>query len=352
MRDDLELLELMLADERCQPPLYRPGPYWTGYQKRVASALRRFGLSNFRQRPEIGKGYADTIRKHPSEMWLEQGRLRFAVKSLLASLPLVRGMLADAQRIARINLDEARLFRDRFYQATLSEWLYRATAGTSMPETTAGGCEDLVTINGQRVAYIYLNLLMRMENFAHDVDFARSRSAMEIGGGFGGWMHLLISRYPNVRKVVYIDIPPMIYVGTQYLRQFFGDSVVDYRVTRARARLSFAENESLEIMCLCPWQIERLDATIDVFSNAASFREMPLAIVRNYARHVERVLTPITGAACLRLEDPSASTKEGMTGADEILAAFGGLSFEYAVPVIEEVSPRIYAVGRKLAGTT
>lgn len=351
LQDDPELLRLMLVDERMQSALYRPGPYWAGYQRRVERALRRFGVREFRRRPEIGKGYSDTVRKNPAELWLEQGKLRHAVKLLVAMLPPVRGMLADAQRIARLHRDDARRVRDRYYQSALGPWLEKVTAREPMPDTTVGGSEDLVTINGQDLARIYVSFLIRMETFAQDVAFGSARTAMEIGGGFGAWVHLLLSRYPNVRKVAYIDIPPMIYVGTQYLRHFYGDSVVDYRQTRTRERIAFKSNDALEILCLCPWQIESLDASIDVFWNSASFREMPPDIIRNYARHVDRLLGP-AGTACLYLEDPAEATTEGMTPAQDIMAAFPGYAFTSVAPEVDiEGRPRLYAAGRKAAPT-
>ncbi|MCX6227018.1 MAG: putative sugar O-methyltransferase, partial [Bacteroidia bacterium] len=106
-----------------------------------------------------------------------------------------------------------------------------------------------------------------------------------IGGGFGINIHLLIENYPKIRKVIYLDIPPNLYVGTQYLKAFYGEAVYDYRMLRKLQEIKFSDTDDLEIFCITPWQIERLQSQVDIFMNSHSFVEMPKEIVSNYARH-------------------------------------------------------------------
>ena len=143
-------------------------------------------------------------------------------------------------------------------------------------------------IAGQPIALHYLKLLHEHDRLAQNLDFTRLSSIFEIGGGFGVNVHLLLENYPNVRKVVYLDIPPNLYIGTQYLRAFYPEAIQDYRVTRELDRITFKENKKLEILCVAPWQIERLSVPLDLFYNAHSFVEMPEAVVQNYAKFICR----------------------------------------------------------------
>ena len=89
-----------------------------------------------------------------------------------------------------------------------------------------GGCARKVKVRGSWVGILYLDLLDQHDYQAKFIDFKRVRSVFEIGGGFGANIHLLLENYNNIRKVIYLDIPPNLYVGTQYLKAFFGDAVV------------------------------------------------------------------------------------------------------------------------------
>ncbi len=151
-----------------------------------------------------------------------------------------------------------------------------------MPYSLLSGCLDRVSIDGKEIAVRYLELLLSIDNIAASVKFEDAESMFEIGGGFGSSVHVLLENYPNIRKVLYLDIPPNLYVGTQYHKAFYGSQVVDYRDTRDLGPLTFSEDDSLEILCIAPWQIEKIQNGTDIFINSQSFVEMPLEVVKNY----------------------------------------------------------------------
>lgn len=346
IKDDPSLLALMMDDELRQPAIYRPGPYWRVYQRRVMRAIARHGIADFRSRPAVAKGFADVVRKDPRDAWIEQDAIRRQLKTLLARLPLISGMLDDAATILRSHLAQLERWRDGYYRAQFGDLVRSAVARGAMRDTTVGACEELVHIDGQAYSRLYVDFLARIHNFGLHTDFSRMRTALEIGGGFGAWLHLMHQLYPNIRKFVYLDIPPMIYIGTEYLRHFYGDAVRDYRALRSQERLGFRNDDALEILCICPWQIEQFDTSIDLLWNTGSFSEMTPEIVANYSRNVQRVLRPDTGVACLMMNKrtPHASLRISMP--DEVLDAFQGLSFERFAPEIEHEFHGTYAIGR------
>ena len=151
-----------------------------------------------------------------------------------------------------------------------------------MPFSMLGGAEAYFEIDGQQVSEIYLTMLDRHQIYAGSVDFKSGRTFCEIGGGFGANVHLILSNYANIRKVVYVDIAPNLYIATQYLKSIFGKSVLDYREVKSDQKFSFADNDNLEILCIAPWQMEQISVEIDIFQNDSSFVEMPVSVIRRY----------------------------------------------------------------------
>ena len=63
-------------------------------------------------------------------------------------------------------------------------------------------------------------------------------------------------------------------------------NIKDYLSTRKSKELSFENNEKLEIICIPPWEIEKIKVEIDHFHNTASFVEMPESVVKNYVKYL------------------------------------------------------------------
>jgi hypothetical protein len=112
---------------------------------------------------------------------------------------------------------------------------------------------------------------------------------MEIGAGFGVNIHLLIENYPNIRKYLLVDISPTLYVSTQYLRSYYGDSIIDAVSYQENGMNAFNDTNDLEIICLLPSQLCSFIGTIDFFNNAHSFVEMTKEIVSEYSREIARL---------------------------------------------------------------
>ena len=125
-------------------------------------------------------------------------------------------------------------------------------------------------------------MLDRHQIFSSKVDFNSARVFCEIGGGFGANVHLILSNYTTIRKINYVDIVPNLYVATQYLKSFYGESVLDYEMIKSAKKFSFADDNNLEILCIALWQMELVSAKIDIFQNESSFVEMPVSVIQKY----------------------------------------------------------------------
>jgi hypothetical protein len=86
-----------------------------------------------------------------------------------------------------------------------------------------------------------------------------------------------------------LDIPPNLYVGTQYLKSYYGKCVKTYSETSKLEKIEFGSGDELEIICIAPHQIAHLAVDVDIFQNSHSFVEMSPEIVKNYAKHIDRM---------------------------------------------------------------
>ena len=128
----------------------------------------------------------------------------------------------------------------------------------------------------------------RIDKLSESFDFKVTKSFFEIGGGFGANIHFLVTNFYNIKKILYLDTVPNIYIGTSYLKQHFGNNVKDYLELKNLSKISFSKNNELEILCIPPWLIEKVDVEIDHFHNAASFVEMPKIVIKNYVKFIKK----------------------------------------------------------------
>tara|TARA_Y100000389_G_C17097981_1_gene334483 strand:- start:13 stop:588 length:576 start_codon:yes stop_codon:yes gene_type:complete len=128
----------------------------------------------------------------------------------------------------------------------------------------------------------------RINELSKSFDFKNITSLFEIGGGFGANIHFLLTNFPNIKKVLYLDVVPNIYVGTEYLRHHYKEKVKDYLELKNLDKINFSKNNDLEIFCIPPWMIEKVETEIDHFHNAASFVEMPKKVISNYVKFINK----------------------------------------------------------------
>ncbi len=284
LKDDFELLDLMLLDSEKQLSLYNPGPYWARKAKNTAKELKRYGIENFRGSSNtIGLSYTDSmltdIRNiYSSEIknifiWLTK---QYPLKMIFEPQVKLTNNYANANQLyiqEILNIKEKTRYLLEKYK---------------LPYSLLGGCLKKATIDDNEYSTHYLNLLEQHDNLAKFIRFDNAFSVFEIGGGFGANIHLLLENYRNIRKVLYLDIVPNLYVGTQYLKAIYGASVFDYRNLKDLSDIKFSDDDNLEIFCITPWQIEGFNDNIDIFMNSHSFVEIPKNVIQNYVDNLNK----------------------------------------------------------------
>ncbi|RJP19986.1 MAG: putative sugar O-methyltransferase [Candidatus Omnitrophota bacterium] len=345
MIDEPDLLNLMLDDESKQSELYKPGPYWQGYRRRIVKAIKKHGIGQFRRTPAIGKGFADVIPSDPFQLYGENNSIKNSLARMITQAPKMRSIFQLYQNQIDLYIRSYMRYKSEYYECKYKDWFLTMAKQYPLPETTHAGCLDTVAFENVAYSTLYIDFLLRIWNFNQWIHFQDMRSVMEIGGGFGAFPHLLVSMYANIKKIIYLDIPPMIYLGTQYLKHFFGAAIKDYRVTREWETIRFAENDDLEIVCLCPWQIERLDVKLDLLWNSASFSEMSPAIVENYAHYIKKNSTHNT-KLCLLLNKTTPHEKYDISLPDHIHNIFlSEFQLQQMEPKLEHKFHSLYYLG-------
>jgi len=288
MQDEPELLAAMIEDLLENAGIYKPGPFWEQYARRTRQAIECDGLADFRSNSRIGKGYADTAIVDPLDL-LPIYHWKTRLLKQTRRLPVLKSLIKRYDRLNKKHLEQLQTFKSLYYTSTLESWLKDLLTKFELPDTLFGNPQQTLTIGGITIGEIYLRIFAWISDYSKVVDFSKVDGVFEIGGGFGAFAHTILHWFPNIKKYLYLDIPPILYVGTQYLKHFFGNDVIDYKVTRQLETIRFADNDRREIYAICPWQIEKVDAVIDFFWNSSSFQEMPAKVVSNYAKHIDRL---------------------------------------------------------------
>ena len=280
----MKLLETLVRDEKINDQnLYSSGPYWKYKNKNTLSEIKRKGLGDFRgSSNSIGISFGDIYLTDIRDELNFKGK----IVSSFFSLPLISRIFN-----LQINLTKQYLNSNLKNLAVIyrnNETVKKLINKYKFIETTRFGCISKFQYENKEYSTDYLNMAHRIENLSETFNFEKIKSFFEIGGGYGANIHFLLSNFPNIKKVIYLDTVPNIYVGTEYLRYHFKDKVKDYLITMDKKEILFEDNDELEIICIPPWEIEKINAQIDHFHNASSFVEMPEKIIKNYVKYVNK----------------------------------------------------------------
>lgn len=290
LMDDVDLLDLMIKDMASQKYIYKPGPYWLSYTKLAERAIKRLGIKNFRHHKSIAMSgsYTDVLNLDPLAYW-KGGSIVPMCLERIADTYIGKRFTDRFYRIIKQQDQQIRLYRDFYMNYKFREWFEKIQVQYDIPDGMAGGVENVVSIGGKTYSLFYIECLSRIYNYSSKVDFMKVDSVFEIGGGFGANAHLLMHLFPNIRKYIYLDIPPNLYIGTQYLKSYF-PSIIDYKQSKDMDRIEFADNNEREIFAIAPWQLERVNVTVDCIWNSHSFVEMPIEAVQNYAKYIKQIM--------------------------------------------------------------
>ena len=279
------LLEL-IKDQENSTNLYKPGSYWSYKCKKAANWIFKYGFDDFRgiSNP-IGTSYADNIRiDNRNEFGLG---LKSKIANKISRLPLIEKIFDSQIKITRIYKDQLNDLKSHIYRK--SDKVKYLLKNYIVKDTVNFGSISTFKINDSEYAFRYLYILNLIDLINNKINLKKIHSFFEIGGGFGANIHLLLNNFKNIKKILYLDVAPNLFIGTEYLRTFFSDAVKDYLELKNK-KITFSNDDNLEILCIAPWQLPHVDLQIDHFHNSWSFQEMNLEIIENYSKFINKIL--------------------------------------------------------------
>ena len=280
------LNELIKDEKKANRKLYSSGPYWNYKNRRTILEIKNKGLGDFRGLTTgIGTSFSDNLILDVRNEFNITGRLVGRIFSMPILNRIFNGQLKVTNNHLQLFLkNQAIVYQNnRNVQDLINKYKFE--------NTTDFGCIQTFEHLNKNYSCTYLNMADRVDKLSSYFDFKNIKSFFEIGGGFGANIHFLITNFPNIKKILYLDSVPNIFVGTEYLRSHYKDCVKDYLELRNLEKINFSNNNELEIFCIPPWLIEKIDTEIDHFHNAASFVEMPKTIISNYVKFIKKFKT-------------------------------------------------------------
>ena len=195
LKDDLELLDMMLTDSKSQPPLYHPGPYWATKAKNAANEIKGCSIADFRGSSNlIGLSYADNLYIDIRNAY--NHGLRRLARWLTKTYPLSK-IYESQVRWTESYANESITYAQEILN--IKEKTRNLLKKYTIPYSLLGKCLRKVDIDGHDYSIHYLNLLEQHDNIASRIKFNDAYSVFEIGGGFGTNIHLLLENYKNIQ---------------------------------------------------------------------------------------------------------------------------------------------------------
>ncbi|MDA1198444.1 MAG: putative sugar O-methyltransferase [Proteobacteria bacterium] len=281
------LLDELIKDEKkINRILYSSGPYWDYKNKRAILEIKKKGLKDFRGLTAgIGSSFADNLTLDIRNELNIKGR----IVGKIFSLPVLNKIFDGQLNITKNHLHSFIENQSIVYQNNNN--VQNLISKYKFENNTDFGCIQLFQYLNKKYSCYYIQMADRIDKLSKSFNFKVAKSFFEIGGGFGANIHFLVTNFSNIKKILYLDTVPNIFVGTSYLKHYFGEKVKDYLELRNLNKISFSKNDELEILCIPPWLIERVEAEIDHFHNAASFVEMPKGVIKNYIKFIKKFQT-------------------------------------------------------------
>jgi putative sugar O-methyltransferase len=278
------LLDLLIKDEKkIDKELYSSGPYWNYKNSRTIIEIKKKGLEDFRGITSgIGTSFADNLVLDIRNEFNIKGR----IIGKIFSLPFLNKIFDNQIKLTNEYLNSFIKNQAIVYESNKN--VQNLINKYKFENTTDFGCINFFKYLDKKYSCLYMEMAYRVEKLSKSFDFKNTKSFFEIGGGFGANVHFLLTNFPNIKKVLYLDAVPNIYAGTEYLRSYYKNSVKDYLKLKNLDKICFSNNDELEILCIPSWLIEKVDVEIDHFHNAASFVEMPKKVVENYSKFVKK----------------------------------------------------------------
>ncbi len=285
IQDNDALLQKMIKMQNKTSELFKPGPYWENNTICAIREIGKKGIIEFRSYSNnAGLSFTDSPYVDIRSQY--NIGIRRILYFLTTKVPFISKVF-DASVKNNIDAFKGKI-KSESMELLRNPQVIDALDNLVIPvDSIRGGCESITKIGEVNHSNIYVEQATYINEISKQIDLNTVRQFMELGGGFGVHLHLLLTNFKNIKKVIYVDISPNLYIATEYLRSFYGTSVKD--CTTIKSKFSFTSDDKLEIYCILPNQIEFFTGVIEYFYNSHSFVEMPEQVIENYATIIQKI---------------------------------------------------------------
>lgn len=197
--------------------------------------------------------------------------------------------IAYAKKVAR-KIPSSLYANKEFNLITLLLWQYVKNQGleqeTKQLSESAEGLPPAINFNGRLISQSLAYSLLEYHTLRESADIGAIDSIMSIGPGYGRTTYVL-KRLLDIKKCIFIDIPPALYIAQRYWETLYPEK----RIFKYRKFASFQEIEKefkgADIVFLMPWQIKAIPAkSVDLVLAVDSFDEMNMKRIKSYLKHI------------------------------------------------------------------
>jgi putative sugar O-methyltransferase len=302
MKNNNKLLDDMMKDLHNQNEFYKPGNYWSFYEKNIVTQIKKNSLHQFRNwsgSAGVGNiqsfgGGAENLKGrfganfHPFDdkfLFFDNNLFVKAynfiinkISKFFSFFSFFSFRVAEGRRYFFEQVKKTQnLAYDKVYNIDKELLLSLSDSNIGNPSGFYRN-EKFYTIE-------FINSLLKINFIKQSTNFDKVNSIVELGSGIG----LLASAFLKLKKslkYIIIDIPPALYISQNYL-EALGYKILGYYDVINLKSLKDIDINKYDVICLPTWKINLLkDNKFDLFMNVASFQEMEPALVENYLKKI------------------------------------------------------------------
>ena len=270
--------------------IFNPSSFWKKKTNLIEKSIIKNGINSFRSFNQgSGTSFTDTIDYSilTEETFTNSWEYKIAA-SIYFFLPrfiknkLINFLKQNNKSVLRY-IDKSIYYQQKY--AENNKAVLDIVENYNCENTLNFECKNKIKINNKEISLHYLEEL-NLINAKKDI-FKQSKVIIEIGGGFGSFTHNILTNFKNVKKIIYLDMFPQIFLGYEYLKKIFQKNV--FYLNDEIKKFEFKNDDSLEICCILPNQLEKINSKVDLLVNNNSFIEMSPDQVKFYISNIGNI---------------------------------------------------------------
>tara|TARA_Y100000589_G_C27145841_1_gene626760 strand:+ start:727 stop:1770 length:1044 start_codon:yes stop_codon:yes gene_type:complete len=267
--NDLELLNNLEDIQKKSEFYYKPNNYWKPYVDRITDSIRNSGINEFRSNYKKSKGYLFGGILDLEPYGIAKSSLKFKIINVLSKIPLIKRLISYYDTRLKKLSEAAYLNLYTYYKSLI---YLSPKCFSSLEDSLIGSPMTINGLNNISSTFVYsLHYAVELSQYS-DIDDLEH--VLEIGAGFGSFAEVICKLNKSVKYTI-LDISPISYISTQYLKNVFPDEVSDVR--------DYLNNVNKRITILPVSFIKDLkNIDFSLFVNHASFQEMEINTIKNY----------------------------------------------------------------------